>query len=241
MIAVIADVHANLPALRAVLGEVRRHRVDGLLCLGDVVGYHAEPDECVGLLAEAGCAGVLGNHDLGALTGDDRHAGSVARAIQRWTGERLSAAARAFLASWPARLYRPWGQAVHGCYTHPAATIGYVTATTAAANLAAFAASAGLIPGAVGWFGHTHTPAIHGVAAEVAGEVELPASGCTLINPGSVGQPRDGDPRASFALWDPDRRTVRIVRVAYDIDATVRALTAAGLPAELGQRLRDGR
>ncbi len=242
MIAVLADIHANRPALTAVLAEARRRGAARLVVLGDVVGYYAEPDACVELLAAWSVEGVIGNHDLGALGVVDRHAGRVAASIQAWTAAHLAPASCAFLRALPRRLALPWATAVHGTFTHPDGVVGYVTPATADANLAAVVAGGRRL----GLCGHSHVPALH-VAGDrhhhplVAGAVPLPAEAAAIFNPGSVGQPRDGDPRAAFALFDPEAGTMQLVRVPYDIGATARALAAAGLEASLARRLEEAR
>jgi len=242
VIAVVADIHANRPALVAVLDEARRRGADRLVVLGDVVGYHAEPDACVELLAAWPVEGVCGNHDLGALGVPDRYAGRAAAALQVWTAAHLSAASHAYLAAWPRRRALSWAFAVHGTFTHPESVVGYVTPTTAARNIDAMVTTGHRL----GLFGHSHVPAIHvrdeadrvGLAP---GPVALPRRAPAILNPGSVGQPRDGDPRASFMLFDPEAVTMALVRVPYDIEATIRALRVAGLDEAIGQRLVEAR
>ena len=242
MIAVVADIHANRAALTAVLAEARARGADRLLVLGDVVGYHAEPVACVELLAGWPLDGVIGNHDLGAIGVGDRFAGRVAASVQAWTAERLGAAERAFLAALPRRLELGWCVAVHGCFTHPESAIGYVTPVTAEANLRALGGTGVRL----GLFGHSHVPAVHAIGERdrfglEPGPYPLPRHRAAIANPGSVGQPRDGDPRAAFAIYDPEAQTMELVRVPYDVDATARAVRAAGLPEEIAARLMEAR
>jgi predicted phosphodiesterase len=243
VIAIIADIHANRAALVAVLAEARRRGAERLVVLGDIVGYHAEPAACIELLAAWPLDGVIGNHDLGAIGAGDRFASRTAAALQAWTASQLGPAEHAFLAALPRRSDLGWCVAVHGCFTHPESAIGYVTPSTAERNLDALGSDRPRL----GLFGHSHVPALH-VRGEPdrfglpAGTVELPRRRSAIVNPGSVGQPRDGDPRASFALIDPaDPRTIEIVRIPYDLAATVRAVEAAGLPAEISARLQEAR
>jgi predicted phosphodiesterase len=242
VIAVLADIHANRPALEAVLDTARRRGAQRLLVLGDIVGYHAEPVACIELLAAWALDAVIGNHDLGALGSVDRFTSRIAGTIQAWTATQLTGPTRAFLSALPRKLDLGWCIAVHGCFTHPDSVIGYVTPVTAEANLAT------LVPhhAQLGLFGHSHVPALHmwGERDRFGldeGMVRIPRTRAAIMNPGSVGQPRDGDPRASFALFDPEAWTMEIVRVAYDIEATVRAARAAGLPGEITDRLREAR
>jgi predicted phosphodiesterase len=242
MIAILADIHANRAALEAVLDTARQRGAERLLVLGDIVGYHAEPVACIELLSAWSLDAVIGNHDLGALGSVDRFASRIASTIQAWTATQLTGSERAFLLRLPPKLDLGWCVAVHGCFTHPESVIGYVTPVNARANIAALASHRAQL----GLFGHSHVPALH-VRDERdrlglgPGIHRLPWTRPAIMNPGSVGQPRDGDPRASFALFDVKAWTMEIVRVAYDIEATVRAVRAAGLPSEVTARLRAAR
>lgn len=242
MIAIVADIHANRAALEAVLAAARGRGAERLVVLGDIVGYHAEPVACIELLSGWQLDGVIGNHDLGAIGSGDRFASRIAGAIQAWTATQLGDHERAFLAALPRKLELGWCVAVHGCFTHPESVIGYVTPVTAEANLKAL----GPERARLGLFGHSHVPAIH-VRDERdrfgldPGTYRISRTRSTIMNPGSVGQPRDGDPRASFALFDPEAWTMEIVRVPYDVEVTVRAVEAAGLPPEVATRLREAR
>lgn len=242
MIAVLADIHANRPALVAVLAEARRRGATRLVVLGDVVGYHAEPDACVELLAGWPLDAVVGNHDLAAVGGADPYAGRVAASVQAWTASTIGPATRRFLEALPRRRALPWALAVHATFTHPDGVVGYVTPVTAERNLDALEASGGRL----GLFGHSHVPALHvrGQPDRLSlepGPVAIPRDLPAIFNPGSVGQPRDGDARASFAIFDPEEESMELVKVHYDIDATVRALAAAGLDRSLAARLREAR
>lgn len=243
-VAVLADVHANLAALEAVLDEAYRRGVEQIVCLGDLVGYHAEPNECVELLAGHGALCVLGNHDLGALGEVAGTTNQVAAWVQAWTGAQLTAASRQFLAGLPRRRDFPWGVAVHGCYINPAHVTGYISATTAPWNLSWLAEHAR--PPYLALFGHTHMPVLHSHLLgdrplSPEGPMRLPNQELVLANPGSVGQPRDGDARASFALLDVDAWTFELVRVEYDIERTVSSLRAARFDESLRVRLSEGR
>jgi len=149
---------------------------------------------------------------------------------------------RTLLAALPRRLTLSWAVAVHGTFTHPDGVVGYVTPVTAERNLAVVAAAGRRL----GLFGHSHVPALHvqGEPDRVGlppGSFALPGDRAAIFNPGSVGQPRDGDPRASFALFDPEETTMHLIRVRYDIDAAEHAMAAAGLDPVLAARLREAR
>jgi diadenosine tetraphosphatase ApaH/serine/threonine PP2A family protein phosphatase len=246
-IALIADVHANLAALVAVLKRVREQAPDACVCLGDLVGYNAEPAECIDLLRDAEVAIVAGNHDLDVATGG-RASGTaaVAAIAQEWSRGALGDRHRAFLAGLPRSLVPADGvKAIHGSFLNDHHTSGYVTSTMLADNLFALRDR---WASRVGMCGHTHVPMVGWLAGDSlceprpTDEIVWPAGAdAVLVNPGSVGQPRDGDCRASFAIVDLARRAVRFERVPYDLSATVRAIGRAGLPRVLADRLREGR
>jgi diadenosine tetraphosphatase ApaH/serine/threonine PP2A family protein phosphatase len=237
-IAVLSDIHSNLPALDAILADLGS--VDAVWHLGDVVGYGPHPDEVVARLREVGAVGVRGNHDeavLGDLEVDWFN--PAARAAVEWTARRIAPPTRAWLAALPERLEIDDMTLVHGSPRDP--TWEYITTTPGArANLAAFATPYCL-------HGHTHVPVVW---REDDGRVDAlgPSDRSELalderrllVNPGSVGQPRDGDPRASALVVDTEARIVTWHRVGYPIRATQRDIRAAGLPAWLADRLAFG-
>jgi predicted phosphodiesterase len=237
-IAVISDVHSNLHALDAVLADVGA--VDAIWHLGDIVGYGPEPNAVVDRLASAGALGVRGNHDAAAAGGDEIDwFNADARAAMEWTRRAISSTTKAWLTALPQRREAEDFTLVHGSPIDP--MWEYVTTTAAAAeNLAAISTTHGLN-------GHTHVPiAFSLVGDRTSAEPSFPAPGVDLdgrrllLNPGSVGQPRDGDPRASYMVLDLAARRVHWGRVAYDIDAVRDRMRAAGLPVRLIERLRHG-
>jgi predicted phosphodiesterase len=237
--AVLSDIHSNLTALEAVLADLPA--VDGIWCLGDTVGYGPEPNEVIARLADAGASAVLGNHD-GAAIGqvDITWFNPDAAAAIRWTAEVLTDASRNFLTRLSETRVDGDLTAVHGSPRDPIWEY-IVSPGVAAANLAAFATRWCL-------FGHTHLPVIYAqtdgdmvaIAAQTSGPEALPA-GRALLNPGSVGQPRDGNPDASYLVLDLDAETAEFRRVAYDIVQTQRKMEAVGLPEWLIERLAEGR
>jgi len=246
-LAVIADVHANRPALEAVLEAVERLAPDRVLCLGDLVGYNAEPSECIARVRAAADAVVAGNHDVDVLTQQPLEGTAAeARLVQAWTRARLSTEDAAYLGGLPNKLTDPAYVAVHGCYLNPSHVNGYVTSTMLQKNLEVVAADPDYP--VVALCGHTHTPMCGWLLLDECVEPRRqdhavwPAKArAVLLNPGSVGQPRDGDPRASFALVDLEARSFEVTRVPYDIEAAVDAIRRAELPPGLGERLREGR
>jgi predicted phosphodiesterase len=238
-IAVLSDIHANLPALDAVLAQAGP--VDAIWQLGDVVGYGPDPDGVVARLASIGATGVRGNHDAAACGSRDiAWFNPDARRAIEWTRDVISADSRRWLTALPDRWSSGDFSLVHGSPRDP--RWEYVLSPSVArASLAVQATRHGL-------HGHTHIPLAwraegDQVAAIAPGDRPLlPLDDrATLLNPGSVGQPRDGDPRASWALLDTAAATFEWRRAAYDV-ATVQArMIDAGLPRPLVARLAVGR
>lgn len=226
-LAVLADVHANLPALEAVLDALPS--VDGLVCAGDIVGYGPHPAACVERLREwdGRLLAVQGNHDRAVVAGADIGDGMAGAGVRHARAE-LDADALAWLDGLPATRTALDGRlrVAHG---HPEDPNRYVYPSLFDASLLADERALVL--------GHTHVQACE--AFERAGwagpERQL------VLNPGSVGQPRDGDPDAAYAILRLDTGAeVTLHRVSYDIDRTVRDIRKAGLPSSVGERLRKG-
>jgi putative phosphoesterase len=217
-IGVISDIHANLVALEAVLDDMPP--ADALICAGDVIGYNPWPGECVDRLMELDVPTVMGNHDRKLVTGSNFVGNRMARAGITHAAEQLSDDQRAWLADLPTerRLFDARVRVVHG---HPDDPDRYTYPEEFGPEL--------LDEAPVLVLGHTH---LQGHDVSDAGVV---------LNPGSVGQPRDGDPRAAYALLELDDLAVDLRRVPYDVEAVRDAVEAAGLPARTGQRLVEGR
>jgi len=237
-VAVLSDIHANVTALDAVLASVPS--VDEVWHLGDVVGYGPEPDAVVARLRGAGAIGVRGNHDAAAVGGIEIQAFNVdARTAMEWTRSVIGEDARSWLRALPERLERADFTLVHGSPRDP--TWEYVTSTPVArAGMSTMSTRFGL-------HGHTHVPIAY---VEQDGRLETmsPGNGSTLtfddrrvlLNPGSVGQPRDGIPASSWLLLDTDACSATWRRTAYDVAAVQAAMVAAGLPDRLVTRLAHG-
>jgi predicted phosphodiesterase len=237
-IAVLSDIHANLPALDAVLAHAGA--VDGVWHLGDVVGYGPDPDGVIARLGAVGAIGVRGNHDAAAAGGSEIDwFNPEARRAMEWTRTAISVESIAWLKRLPERWTLEGCELVHGSPREP--LWEYVTSPAVARE------NLGHLAQPIGLHGHTHVPAAF---LEDGANVEHfgPRDGATLalagrralINPGSVGQPRDGDPRASYMVLDPATGTSTWHRVAYDIESVQAAMRAVGLPAFLVSRLSIG-
>jgi diadenosine tetraphosphatase ApaH/serine/threonine PP2A family protein phosphatase len=237
-VAVLSDIHANLVALDAVLGAVGT--IDAIWQLGDVVGYGPDPDGVVERLAAIRAIGVAGNHDLAALGGSEIDSFNPdAKAAMEWTRGRIGAPATAWLGTLPTSRTEAGLTLVHGSPRDP--VWEYITSVPVArANLAVLETTIGL-------HGHTHLPMAW---ADQDGRIDAIAPGPgssfrldgrpALLNPGSVGQPRDGDPTASWLEIDTDAGLATWRRVAYDIEAVRSAMIDSGLPGRLADRLRLG-
>ncbi|MEP7158289.1 MAG: metallophosphoesterase family protein [Chloroflexota bacterium] len=237
-IAVLSDIHGNLPALEAVLSALAPY--DAVWQLGDICGYGPQPDEVVARLAAENALGVRGNHDSAAIGQLDTDSfNDDARAAVEWTAERISPQTRDWLSTLPLVSVDEPFTLVHGSPRDP--TWEYVySASIARANMSAFTTPHCLV-------GHTHIPAVfrqRGSRVEaVQGAV---AAGCEfgterlVVNPGSVGQPRDGDPRASGLIMDTDAHTLEWRRVEYPVERVQKLMTQLGLPRRLITRLQFG-
>jgi predicted phosphodiesterase len=242
--AIISDVHANLEALDVVLADVSKRRPDAVLCLGDFVGYGPDPVACVERLQGVLRAAVVGNHDLAALETQDTVAAKfnpLAYEAVVWTRQQLTGAVRDYLQGLPQRLTPDGFLCVHGSVRDPVEE--YIVDTdTARASFDAAAFPWCLV-------GHTHMPLVFVQAGTaVTGEPLLPDRPLALlpdrryiINAGSVGQPRDGDPRAAYLWLDTDALRVTLSRLEYPIAKTQEKMVTAGLPSMLAERLAHGR
>jgi diadenosine tetraphosphatase ApaH/serine/threonine PP2A family protein phosphatase len=235
-IAVLSDIHGNLPALEAILADLRPY--DAVWHLGDVVGYGPQPDEVVARLRDADAIGVRGNHDAAAVGEISTGAfNDDAAAALEWTMRHIAPETAEWLRAQPERREETGFTLVHGSPRDP--TWEYVFSLgIARGNLSLLETEWCLV-------GHTHVPLCfsqigHGVTVILPpAPVDL-AGGRAIINPGSVGQPRDGDPRASALLLDTAARTVEWHRVAYPIETVQARMRRAGLPERLAMRLDHG-
>jgi predicted phosphodiesterase len=238
-VAVISDVHANYHALEAVLEQIDAEHVDAVWCLGDTVGYGPLPNECSEIVQARADLCLVGNHDLvvlGELTMSDFNDEAAAAAL--WTSKVLAPGSRAFLES-----LRPVGKAEGVDLFHASARdpIWEYVLTEEAAHATLELSDEPLV-----LVGHSHVALaitldgdkVHGGAASAGSETEL--EGRWLLNPGSVGQPRDGDPRAAWLLLDLERRFAAFRRVAYSIQDTQSEIRERGLPRALAARLERG-
>jgi diadenosine tetraphosphatase ApaH/serine/threonine PP2A family protein phosphatase len=245
-VAVITDIHSNLPALEAVLDDIDAHGVDRVWCLGDVVGYGADPDACADLVRERCEVCLVGNHDLAVLGALDIAAFSetAAEAVE-WTRGKIDERTTEFLAGLDPDGLRDGVALFHASPRDP--VWEYVL------SLEQAHACMSIQPEPVALIGHSHVslffrqPENGGSPADTVGSqadggsrLDLGEGGRWLINPGSVGQPRDGDPGAAWLELDPEAGTAIFHRLPYDIDRAASAIAEAGLPKRLADRLYVG-
>ena len=238
---IVSDIHSNLEALLAVLEDATRlGGFDEVWCLGDIVGYGPNPNECIDLLCGHTYVSVVGNHDLAAIgrlsTRDFNRSAALAA---EWTAARLSPQHAELLASLPETVRKGDFTLVHGSLRRP--VWEYVVSADAAR------ATFGLMETPFCLVGHSHMPFIcregdseYSFDPFPEGDRFHLGADRLIINPGGVGQPRDGDPRTSYAVYDSDEGTIQGVRVSYPIEATQEKMRRAGLPQRLIERLSFG-
>lgn len=226
---VIGDVHSNYEALTAVVDELQKERVDKVLCTGDIVGYAAEPIKCIDLIRELNCIVVAGNHDyaaVGKFPAGYFHAD--ARAAILWTAKHLSAECIEFLKNLPLVVELNDITLVHASLNHPEFFDYITTGADAQLNL-------DILKTQICFYGHSHVPlAIFGESGSIRVDrgcvFDLNNAEKVLINVGSVGQPRDWDIRASYAIYDDEKKVAQIKRTKYNIHDAVNKIYMAGLP-----------
>ena len=255
--AIVSDLHANIEALSAVLQSIEREHIDQVVCLGDIVGYNANPNEVVELVLGRGFCSIAGNHDRAATFQKDHgRFGALGRRAIEWTRRTLRPELMRYLGSLPSQLLvdnRFF--VVHGAlHPNPNDELHLSNDTRVARSFQELVT--GRFGSKVCFFGHTHRAVVYeqvgGVLLSRAHPVvQLRPDAHYMINPGSVGQPRDGDPRAAYAVFDSALHTVELKRVAYDVHRTERRARAEGLLDEvplvkrsvvwMGHKVDDGR
>ena len=237
---IIADIHSNLEAFRTVLHELRG--ADQIISLGDIVGYGPDPSECIALMQEKKISSVAGNHDKAAVgeMSPEWFNESARRAIE-WTNEKLADNDVRYLRSLPLTLEFPGFQIVHGSLCEPLEE--YIE------TLGEAAASMELTAKPLLYVGHSHVPMsvvmngegrLDGWALKDNQSIRISDYQKVLINPGGVGQPRDGDPRASFGIYDSEKKEFTLHRIGYNVSAVQEKMKKAGLPKPLIDRLSSG-
>lgn len=240
--AVLSDIHSNLVALQAVLDELAEAQIDRYLCLGDIVGYGARPNQCCDLIRELDAVSVRGNHDEAAVDpGRAEWFTAPARACILWTRSQLRDDNLEYLSALPVLERLDDMTLCHGSITDPGHYI--VTPGDAVPSFKAMETS-------IAFFGHTHYSEwfADGQDGELPAEHPTPSggtlrieNGCRyLVNPGAVGQPRDGNEMAAYAIYDDETAEIQMHRVPYEIEKTALQMEQAGLPEAMYARLWMG-
>ncbi|HQJ15628.1 MAG TPA: metallophosphoesterase family protein [Candidatus Omnitrophota bacterium] len=238
--AIFSDIHGNLEALEAVLKAARSERIDAYLCAGDIVGYGANPNECIEQVRSVNAVTVAGNHDcasVGLFGAQDFN--PEAQAAIEWTRQHLSEASRAYLSSLPLVREMPELTLVHGSLDEPR-DFNYLV------NVYGCAATFDLLKTPLCFIGHTHVPVIF--IEDYAGtfhyldtpDIVLDPRNKYIVNAGSVGQPRDSIVQAAYCIFDSSSRSICIRRVKYEVFRARQKIVEAGLPQFLGDRLLTG-
>jgi predicted phosphodiesterase len=239
-LAIFSDIHANLEAFEAVLADARERRCTQFVCLGDVVGYNANPRECIERVRELGCPVVKGNHDEEAtLSASSERFNELAERAIQWTRANLTDQDKEWLRTMPLQKQVQDFTIVHATLDTPGQW-GYVFNTLDAVASFTYQRTA------VCFFGHTHVPMVFirgqsGVRQERREHIRIEPGRKYFINAGSVGQPRDGNWRAAYCIYDIESNLVELLRIKYDLATAQKKIANAGLPQPLAERLAIGR
>ncbi len=229
--AIISDIHSNLEALQKAMSIIDENKVDEIICLGDVVGYGANPNECVDIVRSRCSTIVLGNHDAAALDTSLAHDfNAIARKAVVWTAEHLTDESKTFLLSLPLVERKENILFVHSSPHSPEAWDYIIDSDDAFSAIKHFEEQ-------ICFIGHTHVPGIYsqrGRAKSIDRDEQY------LVNVGSIGQPRDGNPKLAFGIFDSTAWEFELIRSQYDIQQAAEKIYAAKLPEELGNRLLYG-
>ena len=239
--AVLSDIHANLEALEAVLYHAQKQDVDSYVSLGDVVGYGANPNECIEILKSLSCPSVLGNHDA-AVLGLPINMGQDGRKVVNWTRNILSTASFAFLKGMEDLIHD--GE-VSYCHSNPYRPRNWYYVAEKTYISSSFARSKAKIL----VFGHTHVPVaitrrnffcVYVRSPDHSTVVPVAEINRQIFNGGSIGQPRDGDSRAAYLIYDHDKNQIEFYRISYNIGRAAEKIVQAGLPEIFAKRLFSG-
>jgi diadenosine tetraphosphatase ApaH/serine/threonine PP2A family protein phosphatase len=234
-IAFLSDVHSNLEALTVALASLEKFAPDEIICLGDVVGYGADPEECLELVRQRCSIILMGNHDAAVIGREDlTYFNDFARAAVLWTRSRLASRHKEILADFPMVIKQDDMHLVHSTPKNPEAWDYIFSSHDVYDQFPA-------VDGKICFVGHSHVPGEYKEPRErLTFSENEPRSQRRIVNVGSVGQPRDRDPRLCYALYDSDREEVQFIREEYDIETAANKIKRAGLPPFLAERLFSG-
>ena len=239
-IALFSDIHGNLEALQAVLAYLKENKIEKHICLGDIIGYGANPNECVEEVKALKCPVVVGNHDyVGIGQGDITYFNTTARNAILWTRSQLKDENKEFLKALPFTYQEDSFLVVHASPQSPEKWEYVLSLDSALINMHHFKEQ-------ICFIGHSHMPFFLQVDQDGNGDImrdnplQIKEGFRYLVNVGSVGQPRDNNPKSAFVIYDTDAKTITLKRVAYDIGKAQEKIIEAGLPFQLAQRLQSG-
>ena len=240
--ALLGDIHGNTEALKVVLESIRVQNIDKIVCLGDVVGYGAEPVACLEMIRALKCDVIAGNHDwaaVGKLNIDCFNAYAKAAAI--WTRDQLSEEQKNWLANLPLTITYEHFAVAHGTFHQPEAFNYIQTVFDAQQSFEALKK----LGARLGFLGHSHVPVgffdTDPITYTLDPDIPIDEELAMIVNAGSVGQPRDENNKSSFAIYDTEAAQVTINRLDYDIDAAANKIRGVGLPEILAARLYQGK
>jgi len=239
--AIICDIHSNLEALEVVLAEIRRQQVDRVVHLGDIVGYHANPNECVEILMKENIASIMGNHDAAACgLGSLQWFNSAAKHALTWTRHMLKPKQKKYISNLPGTMVLD--KKVLLSHGSPENCDNYILDWMDAMRQFAVMEKMSVN---IGFFGHSHLPSLfvrYGSDHDIQkhGKHILDRENRYLVNFGALGQPRDGDPRTCFGIFDSNDMSVEFFRLEYDVSKTAKKVEMAGLDTYLVERLLVG-
>ena len=234
-IAILSDIHGNLEALTAIFSYLEKKKINEIYCLGDIVGYGPNPNECVELIAEKCTNAIIGNHDHAALgLTSIEYFNEFAKVSTRWTTNQLSNRSKDYLLSLDFKFATEYFLLVHSSPSDPKSWNYVLTENDAKQEFKHFEQP-------ICFIGHSHFPVVFSKKGYTRkSKVRLDDSNKYIVNVGSTGQPRDGDSRACFCLYDREHRKIEYVRIEYDIKTTRDKIVEAGLPMFLADRLKKG-
>jgi predicted phosphodiesterase len=231
-IAIISDIHSNLEALERTLELARERSVDEIICLGDIVGYGADPNACIDLVRDRTPYVLLGNHDQAAVDlSMTEHFNPYARLAAEWTHDEITPENAAYVSGLPLTLQRHGVLFVHSSPFEPEQWHYIISPADAKFNFEHFTEP-------ICFLGHSHTP---GVFSEDLWARDVVRGNRFIVNVGSVGQPRDGNWQLSFGVFDTEQWTYHNVRADYDVKTAAAKIRQAGLPKPLAERILIGR
>ncbi|RKY42655.1 MAG: metallophosphoesterase [Candidatus Makaraimicrobium thalassicum] len=237
---ILSDIHGNLQAFESVISSFPKTDNSRIVCAGDVVGYGADPNECIELIMSLGAENVLGNHDAAVIDKTDiSYFNENARKAVLWTRERLDRAGRDYLNGLPLVRENPSFTVVHGTLHDPAEFIYMQSGTEAMRTFE-------ILNTKICFVGHSHVPGVFvyrdsGLYQSFERKISLEDGARYIVNVGSVGQPRDNDNRACYCVYDSSSGEIEFHRIKYDVISARERIISAGLPGALGDRLLFGR